>query len=394
MADRIFDHHPMPHHRTHFRHHCGGATVQGNAVSTDDQDQRGPPPRWHKILGVGASFVLLIFLVVGVIPRFASYSGAWASLTHLGTWWWVAIAAAAGLNQISGVWPYQAALPGLRFRDGFLLVETAAAISNTVPAGGAVAIGMTYRMLTGFGFTGVDISTTVITTGIWTFAAKLGLPVAAVALLSLTAHSTATVRGAALAGVVAIVIAGAVLWLVFRSEVGAHRVGRLADRIVNWVGHFFRKPATDRIERSVVQFKSQTVRTMRSRGWLLTWTTLANQLAGFVLLLIIVRALGIASGRVTLVAVFTSFAVARLAGAIPVTPGGLGTLDAAFISLMTSFGASSSRALAADLVWRLTMYFLPVLPGIVTYLVWIRAYGGSAGRVLHENRVPQSGPAE
>jgi uncharacterized protein (TIRG00374 family) len=347
-------------------------------MRTDQQGQRNPPARWQKVLGVGASFVLLIFVLVGVIPRFASYSGAWADLTHLSAWWWVTIGVVAAINQISGVWPYQAALPGLRTGDGFLLIETAAAISNTVPAGGAVAIGMTYRMLSSFGFSGVDVSTTVITTGIWNLAAKFGLPLAAVGLLSITSHATATVRGAALAGVVALLIAGALLWLLFWSAAGSHRLGRLAGRAVNRVGRFFGRPATERVERSIVEFKSRTVRTMHRRGWLLTWTTLANQLAGFVLVLIIVRAIGIGSGQVTLIAVFTSFAVARLAGAIPITPGGLGTLDAAFVSLMTTFGASSSRALAADLVWRLMVFFLPILPGIVTYGIWIRTYGRSA----------------
>jgi uncharacterized protein (TIRG00374 family) len=350
-------------------------------MSTDPPGPRSPPARWHKVLGVGASFVLLIFILVGVIPRFASYSGAWAHLTHLSAWWWVAIAVAAAINQVSGVWPYQAALPGLRGRDGFLLIETAAAISNTVPAGGAIAIGMTYRMLSSFGFSGVDISTAVITTGIWNFAAKLGLPIAAVGLLSITSHATATVRGAALAGVVALLVAGAVLWILFRSAAGSQRFGRLAGRAVNRVGRFLRRPPTDRVERSIAEFKTQTVHTMRSRGWLLTWTTLANQLINFVLVLIIVRALGIGSGQVTLIAVFTSFAVARLAGAIPITPGGLGTLDATFVSLMTTFGANSSRTLAADLVWRLMMYFLPILPGIATYVIYIRTHAGPARHV-------------
>jgi uncharacterized protein (TIRG00374 family) len=355
--------------------------VSEPAEPAEPPGPRGPPPRWHKLLGVGASVVLLIFILVGVIPRFASYSGAWTHLSQLSAWWWVAIAGAAAINQISGVWPYQAALPGLRGQDGFLLIETAAAISNTVPAGGAIAIGMTYRMLSSFGFSGVDISTAVITTGIWNFAAKLGLPIAAVALLSITSHATATVRGAALAGVVALLVAGAVLWLLFRSAAGTQRLGRLAGRAVNRVGRFLRRPATDRVERSIAEFKTQTVHTMHRRGWLLTGTTLLNQVAGFLLVLIIVRAIGIGSGQVTLIAVFTSFAVARLAGAIPITPGGLGTLDATFVSLMTTFGANSSRALAADLVWRLMMYFLPILPGIVTYVIWIRTHAGSARHV-------------
>ncbi len=338
-----------------------------------------PTARWHKVVGGGASLVLLVVILVEVVPKFASYSRAWADMTHFDARWWAAIAGVALINQISGVWPYQAALPGLRFWDGFLEVETTGAIANTVPAGGAVAIGMTYKMFSSFGFSVVDISTAVIATGIWNFAAKLGLPVAAVALVAITAHPTARVLDAAVAGVVAMAVVGVALWLVFRFAAGAHWLGRLADRAVNWVLHFFGKPATDRIERSLSEFKSQTAHIVRRRGWLLTGTTLANQLVGFVLVLIIVRAVGITAGQVTPIAVFTSFTIARLASAIPITPGGLGTLDAAFISLMTAFGASSSRALAADLIWRLMVYLLPVIPGIVTYVIWLRRRDRSAG---------------
>jgi uncharacterized membrane protein YbhN (UPF0104 family) len=341
-------------------------------MADDELTQPRPTPRWHKVVGVGVSLALLIFIVVGVIPQFASYSSAWARVVQLPAWWWVAIASAASVNQISGIWPYQAAIPGLRFRDGLLQIEAATAISNTVPVGGAVAIGVTYKMFSSFGFADVVISAAVLTTGIWNLAAKFVLPVAAIALLAATAHPNAQVVGAALTGVVAIVVTGVVGWLAFRSEASAHWLGHGADRVVNWVLHFFRKPATDRIERAMLRFGSQIVDTVRRRGWLLTWAALGNQVAGFVLVLIIVRAVGITGGQVSLAAVFTSFAVARLAGAIPITPGGLGTLDAAFISMMTAFGASSSQALTADVIWRLTTYFLPIFSGLVTYLVWVR----------------------
>jgi uncharacterized membrane protein YbhN (UPF0104 family) len=334
--------------------------------------QLEPTAGWRTVLAGGAGLVLLVVVLVEVVPKFASYSRAWAAMTHLNSWWWDGIAGVALVNQISGVWPYQAALPGLRFWDGFLEIETTGAIANTVPAGGAVAIGMTYKMFSSFGFSGVDISTAIVATGIWNFAAKLGLPLAAVALLATTAHPTARVLDAAIAGIVAMVVAAVTLWLVFRFSAGAHWLGRLADRVVNWVRHFFGKPATDRIERSLSEFKSQTSHTVRHRAWRLTGATLANQLVGFVLVVIIVRAVGITAGQVTFIAVFTSFAIARLAGAIPITPGGLGTLDAAFISLMTAFGAGSSRALAADLIWRLMVYVLPIIPGIVTYVIWLQ----------------------
>lgn len=339
---------------------------------SDNQKKRKPAPRWRKPLGVGASLVLLAFIFVGVIPKFASYSGAWAHMTNVGTPWWVAIAAAAAVSQISGVWLYQAALPGLRLRYGFLQIETTTTISSTVPAGGAVAIGMTYKMFSSFGFSDLAISTAVITTGVWNLAVKLGLPVVAVALLAVTAHPTGAAVGAAVGGLVVMIVAGVALWLQFRSETVAHWLGRLADRVSNWVFHFFHKPATNRVERALLRFRVQTVDTVHRRGWLLTWAALASQFAALVLVFFIVRAVDITSTQVTFAAVLTSFAVARLAGALPITPGGLGTVDAAFTGVLTAFGAKSSQALAADLIWRLTTYFLPILLGIVTYVVWIR----------------------
>ncbi len=329
-------------------------------------------PRACKPARVLLSVALLVLIFVGLVPQFASYSEAWSHLTDVGARWWVVIAISAAFSQVSGVWLYQAALRGLRFRHGFLETQTTAAISSTVPAGGAVAIGMTYKMFTSFGCSDVDISTAVVVTGIWNLAAKLGLPVAAVALLAVTAHPPESAVGAAVFGLAVVLAAAVALRLMFRSDENAHRLGHLADRVVNWVLHFSHKTETDRVEQAVVRFRNQTVDTVHSRGRLLTWAVLASQAVAVILVLVVVRAVGIGSGQVNFAAVLTCFAVARLAGAVPVTPGGLGTVDAAFIGMLTTLGANSSHALAADLVWRLTTYMLPILLGIVCYLIWVR----------------------
>lgn len=65
-------------------------------------------------------------------------------------------------------------------------------------------------------------------------------------------QSTAGAVGAAPLGVAVIGVSAVVLWLVFRNEASAHWVGRLGDRILNWVLHFFHTPASDRVERAVL----------------------------------------------------------------------------------------------------------------------------------------------
>ena len=76
------------------------------------------------------------------------------------------------------------------------------------------------------------------TTGVWILAFKLGLPIVAVVLVVLAGQSTAGTVGAALLGVLVIAVFGLVLWLVFRSDASAHRLGRWDDRTLNWVMHF------------------------------------------------------------------------------------------------------------------------------------------------------------
>ena len=326
----------------------------------------------RRALGGLLSLALVLFIFLGVIPQFASYQDAWTAISNMGVGWLVAILIAATVNQISFVWPYQAVLEHLRFRHGFIETQTTTAISNTVPAGGAVAIGMTFRMFGSFGFANVPISTAVVATGIWNLAFKFGLPIVAVILVVVTGQNAGGAIGAAVLGVVIIVISAVVLWLTFRSEKSAHWVGHLGDRVLNWCLHFFHKPSSDRLETSVLHFRDQTNDIVHRRGWMLTGTVLASQMAVFVLVLFCVRGVGIGSDEVSFLQVLLSFAVARLAGAIPITPGGLGTVDAAFIGMLTAFGANSSDALAADMVWRATTYFPPIFIGLGTYAFWKR----------------------
>jgi uncharacterized protein (TIRG00374 family) len=213
-----------------------------------------------------------------------------------------------------------------------------------------------------------------------------------VALMAATGHSTGGAIGVSLLGVLAIALLGTVLWLIFHDEASARRLGRRVDRIVNWARRPFHRSGSDRAERAVLRFRDTSAEVIRERGRLLTAAVLASQLGVFFLVLFCVRAAGVPAGRVGFLPVLLSFAIARLAGALPVTPGGLGSVDASFTGMLVAFGATSSQALAADLVWRATTYFPPVFLGLVTYLLWRRgldqgSYGD--GRIAAGN-----GPVE
>jgi putative heme transporter len=144
----------------------------------------------YRIAGALLGVALVVGIFVGVIPQFASYRDAWAAIARMSPGWWAAIAVAAVLGLAFGVWPYRAALPRLRFWPGFMQAQTSTAVSTTVPAGGAMALDLTYRMFGSFGFSAVAITSAVATTGIWNLGFKFALPILTVVVAAATGHST------------------------------------------------------------------------------------------------------------------------------------------------------------------------------------------------------------
>ena len=61
-------------------------------------------------------------------------------------------------------------------------------------------------------------------------------------------------------------------------------------------------------------------------------------------------------------------AAAAIAAAAP-TPGGLGPLEAALVSLLTGVGMAAGPAFSAVLLFRLATYWLPVTPGWLSWRV-------------------------
>ena len=60
---------------------------------------------------------------------------------------------------------------------------------------------------------------------------------------------------------------------------------------------------------------------------------------------------------------------------VPITPGGVGTVDLLMITILVSLGADKADATAADVVWRAVSYLPQMILGIVALLTWYRRAG-------------------
>jgi uncharacterized protein (TIRG00374 family) len=102
-------------------------------------------------------------------------------------------------------------------------------------------------------------------------------------------------------------------------------------------------------------------------------------------LLVCLRDVGVSEAEVGWAEVLAAFAFARLATAIPLTPGGVGFVEAVLITTLSAAGGDRDQVAAAVLVYRALTWALPILVGSVCYLRWRRSS-------IRPEPVPAGGP--
>ena len=144
-----------------------------------------PRKGWRRWIGGGVGIAVVVLTFVFVLPRIADYRAVWDVVQDL-TWPQIAaLVVATVLNLLTYAPPWQAALPGLGYRQGSVLTLASTASTYVAPGGAAVGMAASYAMLRGWGFRRPPIALAVTLTGIWNQFAMLGFPVVALALLTL-----------------------------------------------------------------------------------------------------------------------------------------------------------------------------------------------------------------
>jgi uncharacterized protein (TIRG00374 family) len=325
-----------------------------------------------KILGLAASIVIVVGIFAYAIPKFADYSDVWQSVQTLTPLEVGSLVAVMIFNLFTYWWANMAALPGLRLGHAAVLTQTTTSVANTLPGGGAIAVGLTYTILKSWGFTGTDTALYVGVTGLWNIFTKLALPVISIALLVATGKSSTTYVTAAIVGIIVLAAAVGVLAAIFASERLARRVGELLQKIAAPVLRLFHYGKELRWGDGAVRFRRDTIGLVEHRWIRLTFFTVLSQLALFAVLLVSLRHMGVSEADVTTVEAFAVFAFSRLLSAVPVTPGGVGVIDLGYVGGLSALVPDSLKpeVVAAVLLFRLLTYGVQIPIGGFTYLIW------------------------
>jgi uncharacterized protein (TIRG00374 family) len=246
------------------------------------------------------------------------------------------------------------------------------AISLIVPGGAAAGAAVQFRMLA---VSGMDAADAVGGLTAFSFLGIGGLLALPVFVLPAVLFGSPVSRGLLDAAII-----GAIGFVIF---VALGAVVMATDAPLQWVGHAFqalrnrilrkRDPMTGLSDRLLEQ--RNLIRTvLGQQWWQATLLSAGRLLFDYLCLLFCVRAVG-AHPRPSLI--LLAYAVAGIIGLVPITPGGLGIVEASLSALLVLAGLDGFQAVLATLAYRLASYWLPLLSGPFAYLAFKHRYRDS-----------------
>jgi uncharacterized protein (TIRG00374 family) len=117
------------------------------------------------------------------------------------------------------------------------------------------------------------------------------------------------------------------------------------------------------------------LRTLGSKWWQALLGAVGKWVLDYLALLTALAAVG-AHPRASLV--MLAYLSGAILGMIPITPGGLGFVEAGLTSMLVLAGVPAGAASLAVLAYRLVSYWLPLAAGAIAAVVFNRRYGRSA----------------
>lgn len=340
-------------------------------MSQDTHETKAQPFAWGKLL------LRIAFLAAGLIslyfflPQLLDLFEQAPQLEHI-QWRWFFLMGALMTGAFAALWQLtRIAVPGI----SWFVASTAQLTSNAavkVTPGGIVAGGAFYfRMLAVSGVPMQHAAAALAATGVLSNLVLFALPAVALVIAAISAPIPD--------GMVPVAIAGTVLFfamftgtvILVRFDRPLHLLGSFVESLVRWSARRFNQDWSF-TETELVQSRDTVVKALGSRWQQALGFAVLNWLLDYATLVTALIAIG-AQPRASLV--LLAFAGAAVLGMIPITPGGLGFVEAGLVGLLTISGIPASDALLATLAYRMFQFWLPIPLGLVAYILFRSRYG-------------------
>ena len=242
----------------------------------------------------------------------------------------------------------------------FLMDLSTFSVSHIVPGGGAAGSGLGFRLLTERGVTGPDAAFALAAQGVGSAVVlNVILWIALVASIPVSGYNPLYLT-AAIAGIVILGIAVGCVILLTRGEARATKVLRWIARKLPFLNEDRMHRLAHRLANRLRALGSDRHRLVNAVAW-----ASANWLLDAAALWLFIAAFG---HRTTIVGLLVSYCLAQVLAAIPLTPGGLGVVEATLTATLVGFGVPKGTAVLGVILWRLFEFWLPIPFGGVAYL--------------------------
>lgn len=295
--------------------------------------------------------VALYVLGPGLVELFSS----WPHLRQIGIGW-IALMVVAEVGSFACLWLVQkVALGAKRWLPVITSQLAGNAFGRVVPGGGAAAGAYQYRMLKEAGLGGGSIATGLTAVHMLTFATLVALPVLTIpSLFNATEVDDGLLRGLwiGLGALVVLFVLGAVL---FATDRPLRAIGRLIEAARNRLMR--RREPLSRLDERLISERDLIRSVIGARWWEALLGSIGRWLLDLGVLLAALAALGTDADPSL---VLLAYVTASLLGMVPVTPGGLGFVEAGLTGTLALAGVGAGDALVATLAYRLVSFWLPL----------------------------------
>jgi putative heme transporter len=326
------------------------------------------------LLHIGRLLIIALIVEYLVVPQIAGSRDALKTLGHVNPLLLLLGVVLEILSLLSYALLTQAVIPPETDPGLFKLFRvelTTLSVSHCVPGGSAAGSSVGYRLLTaagvrrsdvGFALAAQSLGSAVVLNVIFWIALVVSIPVNGVSPL----YFSAALVGALLVGAfIALVL------LFSRGEQFAESVLRRITRRLPFVREeavlslFFR--LAERLDTLVHQRRVLA----RAVGW-----ATANWLFDAASLFVFVGAFGY---WVNPDGLLVAYGLANILAAVPLTPGGLGVIEALLTTTLVAFGTTRAVAILGVVAYRLVNFWLPIPLGGIAYLS-LQVDPGASGR--------------
>ena len=343
-------------------------------MSADAGPVTAGPRAWRgrAILRVAVPAALIAAAFGLALPRVASYRAVWASIDAM-TWPYALLVGTAAAASMVTYWiMIRAVLPCIGLRQAAAVSLGSNAVASTLPAGGAVAVGVSWAMLSSWGLSTADYVLYTLVTGIWNIFTLTGLPFLAVLVMATASRPDATMITGAAVGLALLAAMTGGLVLLLHSEASALRAGRVLQYGLVIAARLARRAPPASAAGSLPGFRDRASALLAARGWRITAATVASHLMLWLVLLACLRAVSLSQAQLPWQTSLAALAVIRLLTAMPITPGGLGVTELGLIGILAGGAGhkAGAQVTAAVLMYRAVTY-LPCIPlGALACLTW------------------------